>query len=319
MANKPEIIAIAERFEPKLRVALLEAFGAMRDRVPEAEILGALEMGGVEGVMGLLSGIEGDLGIFRDHLRDALVESGRMTLSVMPSGAILNSGFKYDLLNPSTVDFTRQYELNTIRLISENTREAVRTSLTRDIISGKNPRDTARAFRSSLGLTPRQEQAVANYRSALEGLDSRALRRKLRDARYDRTVRRAIDSKSRLSAEQIDKMVGRYRERYLRYRSETIARTESLRAATVGQKSAIDQMLSSNALEGSKVLRFWVSTRDKRTRDAHRRISGLNPEGVPLDGYYQTPLGPLKFPRDPNGTAANVVDCRCTERYRLIE
>lgn len=317
--NKPEIVAIAERFEPKLRKALLAAFEAMRGRVPSGLIQRRLEGSGVEGVMGLLNTIEDDLGPVRDELRNALTESGRMTVAAMPNGAVINTAFQFDLINSSTVDYVRQYELNLIRSISENTREAVRTGLIRDVISGRNPVDTARNFRANLGLTARQEQAVANYRKALEELDSTALKRKLRDARSDKTVLRAIKTDTRLSTKQIDSLTSRYRERFIKYRSKVIARTESMRAVTVGQRVSIQQMLQSGAIDGQKVKRFWVYTTDLRTRVNHRLIPGMNPEGVPLDGYYTTPDGPLAFPRDPNGSAENTIQCRCAERFQLVE
>lgn len=319
MASKPEIVQIAERFEPRLRNALIAAFNAMRDRVPLSLIQHRLEGGGIEGVMNLLTGISDDLGPVRDELRAALTESGRKTVAIMPNGAIVNSSFQFDLINPSTVDFVRQYELNLIRLISENTREAIRNGLIRDVISGRNPRDTARAFRASIGLTPAQEKAIRNYRRALEQLDPIALQRKLRDGRFDRTIRNAIARKKPLSPAQIDKMVERYRERFIKHRSQTIARTESMRAVTVGQRASIRQMIAEGAIDPMRVRRFWVYTRDRRTRDGHRQIPGMNPEGVPLEGVYQTPDGPLAFPRDPNGTAENTVQCRCAERFEIVE
>lgn len=92
-----------------------------------------------------------------------------------------------------------------------------------------------------------------------------------------------------------------------------------MRAVTVGQRASIKQMLAEGAIDGTRVRRFWVNTKDSRTRDGHRRIPGMNPKGVPLDGVYQTPDGPLAFPRDPNGTAENIVQCRCAERFKLID
>jgi hypothetical protein len=315
-----ELFAIADRFEPRIRRALYAAFHAMRKRVPVGLIQRKFEGGGIEGVMSLLNKIEDDLkSTVRDELRNAITESGRVTIGLMPTAAVLNPDFMFDVMNPATADFVRQYEFNLIRLISENTREAVRMGLTRDVISGRNPLDTARTFRSSLGLTPKQSTAVTNYRKALEELDRRALTMMLRDKRFDRTVLRAIDDNRRLSTAQINKMVGRYQERFVKYRSQVIARTEALRAASIGQQVAIKQILSDGAVDGDKVRRFWVPARDNRTRNAHRVIPEMNPEGVPLDGVYKTPLGPLAFPRDPSGVAENTIQCRCAERFKLME
>jgi hypothetical protein len=80
------------------------------------------------------------------------------------------------------------------------------------------------------------------------------------------------------------------------------------------------QMVAGAAVDASRVKRFWVYTHDKRTRMSHREIPGMNPEGVDMDGgMYQTPLGPLQYPRDPNGIGSNTIQCRCAERFGLAE
>ena len=55
----------------------------------------------------------------------------------------------------------------------------------------------------------------------------RALTYDLRDHRFDATIRRAQREVVPLSQDRIEKMLGRYRERFIKYRAEVIARTES--------------------------------------------------------------------------------------------
>lgn len=318
MPNKV-ILDIADRFEPSVREALINAFRAMRGRVPAAEVERQLLSRGLDGVMNLLQGLGEDLAPVADLLDDAVREGGRATVGLIPRAGLVNRRFAFDLLSPNTLDFIRQYRLNLIQQVSNETVEAVRQGLQADIIAGRNPRDTARNVRDTLGLTRRQETAVRNYRTALEGLDRRALRRELRDRRFDRTVLRSIETETPLRREQVDRMVQRYRERFLQFRAEGVARTESLRAVTVGNRASIRQMLATGAVDTQRVRRQWVFTRDFRTRNAHRSIPELNPGGIPLDGEYRTSLGPLRFPRDPNGTADNIIRCRCTEEYFMLE
>lgn len=316
MAN--EIVAIAERFEPRLKGALLKAFEALR--LPTSQIQRALESQGLEGVMALFDSIEDKVALgIRDELQAAIRESGRVTVGLMPSAAVLNPNFAFNTLNPVTVDFIRNYELNLIHQVSEGTRNAIRNKLRRDIIAGNNPRRTASEVKQTVGLTARQELAIENYRRALTELDPLALERELRDKRYDGTVRRALRQKTPLNPKQIDSMVARYREKFIRHRATTISRTESMRAVTVGQQASVKQMLASRAIDEQLIRRFWVNTKDKRTRDAHRLVPSMNPEGVAFGESYKTSLGPLAFPRDPNGTGSNTINCRCTERFKLID
>jgi hypothetical protein len=313
------LIEIGSRFEPKLRGALTEAFAALRGSVPEAAVEEAILRGGVGGVMRLLDGANGAFGGVRDRLEEAALAGGRAWIAAVPAGAVLDPAFRFSIVNPDTAAFVRDYSLNLIRAVTEDTREAVRRGLQADVASGLNPRDTARAFRGNLGLTPKQEQAVRNYERALLQADPGALRRKLRDKRSDAAVRRSAKAYRPLPRAQIDRLVERYRQRLLKYRSEVIARTESLRAATVGQRAAVRQAAAQNAVDTARLRRFWVKTNDARTRDAHRRVPEMNPDGVGMDEPYKTPLGPLMYPRDPNGSGANTVQCRCAERYALAD
>lgn len=313
------LIEIGSRFEPRMRRALAGAFDALRGRFTDAQVEGALLRGGVGGVMALLDGAEGPLGPVRDALEEAAQAGGRAWIAAVPGGAVLDPAFRFSLVNPATADFVRNYSLDLIRVITEDTREAVRRGLQSDVASGLNPRDTARAFRSNLGLTPRQEQAVRNYERALLQADPDALRRGLRDKRSDAAVRRSARARSPLPRAQVDSLVERYRQKMLRHRSEVIARTESLRAATVGQRAAVRQAAAAFAVDTDRLRRFWVKTNDSRTRDAHRAVPDMNPDGVRMDEPYKTPLGDLMYPRDPNGSGANTIQCRCAERYALVD
>jgi hypothetical protein len=318
---RPEILNIADRFEPRLARALARSFEDLRSSVSMAQIQRALETQGAAGVLALYNQAEGVIQTAAsEELRGAIRESGRMTLGLMPGEAVLDPNFVFNTLNPATVDFIRQYEFNLVRQISDETRNAIQQAIMRDTISGANPRSTARTVRDTVGLTARQEQAVTNYRRSLENLDRDAIRRALRDKRFDPSVLAAIRAGNPIPQEKIDRMVGRYRERFIKYRTEVIARTEALRAATVGQQAAMRQMVAGAAVDASRVKRFWVYTHDKRTRMSHREIPGMNPEGVDMDGgMYQTPLGPLQYPRDPNGIGSNTIQCRCAERFGLAE
>ncbi len=304
---------IASRFEPKIHAALLRAFEAIKSEITLTQIETALRTGGITAVNNILNDLQIE-GIIEkeilDDLNASIMASGRL---IIPVGTV----YVYNVFNPVTAEYIRNYELNLIRLIGSNTREAIRNSIEADIIAGNNPISTARTFRDTIGLTPKQELAVRNYKKALMDLDSKSLNRRLRDKRFDLTVANAIRDKQKLSRSQIDNMVNRYRQRYVSYRAQTIARTESMRAVAVGEYTSGVQAVYDGAIERENIRRFWVYTKDKRTRNAHRLIPGLNPEGVEVDQPFKTPLGPLLYPRDPNGSAENTIDCRCIVIYKI--
>jgi len=326
---RTDIDTIADQFKPAIKNALLAAFDELRNRNSIAQIAEMYELGGVDAVLGTISDMEG---IISQHVLDdldaALMEGGRTAIQFIPQAGLVIPTYKFNVFQQSTVDFLNRYRLNLINSISNETRRAIKTTLIDQAISGANPRQVAIEFRNTIGLSTKQEQAVRTYRTALENLDKNALTRKLRDRRFDSTIERAIKNNTPLSQEQIDRYVNRYRERFIKYRSEVIARTESLRAVSVGQDESIKQMLEQGVLH-EDLRQFWIYAKDERTRPTHKLIPamnngikseklGTNGTGIKLTEMFQTPLGPLRYPRDPNGTAANTILCRCRRVFRML-
>ena len=62
---------------------------------------------------------------------------------------------------------------------------------------------------------------------------------------------------------------------------------------------------------GVRVEKRWLATLDAVTRDTHRALDG---ETVPKDKPFSNGL---MFPKDPNGAAKEVFNCRCTSRTIL--
>ncbi len=109
-----------------------------------------------------------------------------------------------------------------------------------------------------------------------------------------------------------------------RLRAQVIARTETHQASEFA------------SMEVARRARFamekeWLSVQDGRTRDFgesdgvvdshnHRVMNGTRvPIGMPF--MVPTKYGgkePMMHPGDPNGTAGNVINCRCTVGYRRV-
>src|SRR5262249_33702260 len=126
----------------------------------------------------------------------------------------------------------------------------------------------AREIKQLIGLTPTQIQAIENYRDALEGGSDAelkdALSRALRDGRFDPTLINALNTGDTLDDDQIDRMVERYAERYLQYRAETVARSETIRASALGQE-ALWQQAQDRGYLPDDVKRQWVTSIDDRS------------------------------------------------------
>lgn len=319
MADTKELFRLAKKFEPRIAKALQGVFSNVRSQLTLKMVEETLRHSGITGVLGLLDKIELENQIEHaliDELTDAVMESGRMMVQILPKGAIIQP-FRFSVLDTQTVNALTTHRAALVREVGMNTRIAITKNLESNIIAGVNPRAAARDFRASVGLTERQERAVRNFRDALRNKDVKALTRELRDKRFDRTVRRLLNDE-KVSQTKINQMVSRYRERFIKYRTEVIARTESLRATSMGEYESLRQ-----AEEQGRVVhqlgRYWIYTTDERTRAAHREIPAMNPEVIGPKQIFKTPLGPLRYPRDPEGTPANTIQCRCRLGYKLME
>ena len=102
------------------------------------------------------------------------------------------------------------------------------------------------------------------------------------------------------------------------YRAELIARTETTRAANQGA------MLGAIST-GLQTMKEWISITDDRTRRIprndydHLHMDGKN---VPVDEPFTVPglrtIDIMEFPGDPNGSAGNVCNCRCTVGFEVV-
>jgi hypothetical protein len=229
----------------------------------------------------------------------------------------------FDQTNTRAVQAMRSNQLRLVTNFTEQQRRSTQAALIDGIQQGKNPREIARAFRSSIGLTEQQERWVRNYERQLRDLDRGALARELRDSRFDRTVRGAINRGEPLSQAQIDKMVDRYRKRALKLRSETIARTEGLRVAHEGTDEMYRQAIESGQLQGDQLIRIWATAGDELVRDfgagaqtSHRTMHGQRRlVGEPfVSGAGNLTLHPGSF-----GVALEDINCRCLVQTRILK
>ena len=90
------------------------------------------------------------------------------------------------------------------------------------------------------------------------------------------------------------------------YNAKRIARTEGHR---IQQTSTRDAQYAAKA-KGADVVKQWDAALDSRTRASHRYVDGEIKE---LDEKFSNGL---MFPGDPDGAAAEVINCRCTSDTR---
>jgi len=309
-----QVQALLDKAEPDLAKGFIEAMQRLRDDLTLKQIAELVQAGNIQGALTLLGPVQvgAALGGMLNATLATYYAAGDMASRESPVSVWFNHA------NPTAAANWSRYQQQRVQQITEEVAQTINQVMRRSLSQGIGPMDTARQIKDTLGLTASQEQAVFNYRTALQNRLSNALDRKLRDRRFDATVRRAIENDKGLNADQIDKMVTRYRERMVQARAQTIARTESTRAVNAGQQAYIETAVQDKVADMSQVRRFWVPTRDERTRDAHRMIPTMNPDGVGLNEPFRSPDGPIMYPGDPSASAGNTINCRCALFTRIL-
>jgi hypothetical protein len=133
------------------------------------------------------------------------------------------------------------------------------------------------------------------------------------------TTRRAVEAIVRqaaaegLSIPNTAALINTFIEQTYRGRATTIARTEVISASNYGVLEAAEQA-------GAAVRKSWLATFDGRTRQApedeydHVAMHGRT---VKMKEKFNAGGDLLRFPGDPSGHAANIINCRCAVRPRI--
>ena len=96
-------------------------------------------------------------------------------------------------------------------------------------------------------------------------------------------------------------------------KANTIARTETLTAVSLGQRTKVEEFKSKFPQDAKRMKKVWASAEGDRVRDSHAELDGVS---IPVDQKF---ANGLMFPRDPNGEAKEVINCRCTTIEYLAE
>jgi hypothetical protein len=276
--NWRDLHDIADKMKPKVKAAFIAAVQQIKDSITLKDLEAAIETGNVGRVINVFddAGIDSKLQGVTDELQAGFAAAGKKSIEHLPKK--LQSEARFDLLNGRSVAFLRDYKFNLIRSISRDTREGIRSTIIHAFEEGGHPRAQARDIMKYVGLTGRQEGAVERYYKML-----------VKEGR---------------TPEQIERMTERFSQRQLKYRAETIARTETIRAANAGQTQLWLQLADDGLMERRSARKIWIVTPDDRLCPICEDIAASNEDGVPIDGGFLSEDGLIEDPpAHPN--------CRC--------
>ena len=127
---------------------------------------------------------------------------------------------------------------------------------------------------------------------------------------YNRQVQTAI-TQGIIQGESLDKIAHRIGKQT--GETSMTAMLRNARTMQTGAQNAgrIEGLHQAQEL-GIKVKKQWMATLDSHTRDAHADLDG---QIADVDEPFDSELGPIMYPGDPDADPANVWNCRCTLVY----
>lgn len=236
-----EIHAIADRGNPKVRRSFLEAVDRIKNKAGLAVLEKAVATRSVDAiltVLGLLPADSAYMSLLAQELSNVYNTAGKASaLGLAGSHALIAStGFRFDLTNPNSIEFLNKYTFPMLKGLDAQTVEGVRLTVRNAFERGGHPFDQAIQIRDLIGLTPRQATAASNYRTALEATEG-------------------------VTASAVERRTAAYADRLLLQRAETIARTETIRAANLGQLESWNQAIAQDLLPADVKI-AWIVTPD---------------------------------------------------------
>lgn len=320
-AQQKALLKIADHYEGKLRRAFIQAVNNVQDAASLKKLAEVVQTGSISKVMTALDldAFSIELGAFSDEWQEGYIKSGVAAAQQAEDGtAGANVRFRFDPMNPRSAAFAGGYTYDLIQDVTKKTREAVGAIIESAMKVGKHPYQSAREIKQVVGLDARRAQALAGYRKALEEGSSRALALDI-GGNAAASIRSAYYNDS-MTQDKINKLVEGYRQRLLRQRAQTIARTESMRAASMGNREAWTQALEQTNQPLASFKRYWIATNDDRTRPDHLEIPVINADGVGMNEPFRLPDGgTIMFPHDPDAPPEQTINCRCTLAYEVAD
>lgn len=127
---------------------------------------------------------------------------------------------------------------------------------------------------------------------------------------YNRQVQTAI-TQGIIQGESLDKIAHRIGKQTGETNASAMLRNARTMQTGAQNAGRIEGLHQAQEL-GIKVKKQWMATLDSHTRDAHADLDG---QIADVDEPFDSELGPIMYPGDPDADPANVWNCRCTLVY----
>ncbi len=270
-----DILRAADKAEPATRKALLAALQQIRADFPD--ITSLLEAGRIDDAIRVFHQVAPEV-VLTEAMSDALL--GAVTSVAQVESAAF--GVAFNQVNERAVRWASREAAKQVTGLSSQLHRTLNSIITDATAAGASNAAVARVVRSLIGLTTRDARFVENLflSSIRDGVtESHALRIAERNA-----------------------------ARLLQLRAETIARTETIRAANMGQQLTWDEAVDEGLIEPT-AQKVWMATGDDRTCPICAVLDG---KVIGIGGDFAVTEQAISFTRD--GDTFTVTETRAMRR-----
>jgi hypothetical protein len=327
-------MALADKLEPSTRKAFMAAIDGIKSsaRIKMAEI--AIASRDFEGLFAALGIDEKFFDPLAKQIGDVFNSGGVYQMGHLPvrPANLPPAVMVFQGRNLRAENWIREKSSKLIFSIASDQKDAIRAIVGSGLAKGDNPRKTAldivgritegKRQGGIVGLADNQIEWLQSAQTELTGPISKDqlsnyLGRKLRDKRFDGQVKRAARTGKPLTQTQIDKISGRYSDRLLKHRADTIAQHETLEALNAGKFEALQQLVDDGLIAKENNELEWDSTGDARVRPQHQHLDGKTVNVG--DPFVADDGSRLLYPHDTSlgATAAMIVGCRCYAKPKI--
>jgi hypothetical protein len=294
------------RLEPGIAAGLLASLRRVRELLDERALRDLL--GGRTPLSVLLSDVALARAFlpFRNAIRESVLDGARLAIPDLPMQATKATvSALFGTLNDNVIVSVRSLHTAAFESLRENIRDVVQAHVENGLRDGVGPREIGRRMRAAVGLSATQDGYVTNLERELRNLSKGALDRKLRDKRFDGTIRRAIATGKPLTEKQIANITAAYRRKFLAHTTSELAATTARDAYREAQDLAWRASIDAGYIDRGSLYKEWRhSGLAKVPRPAHLALHGTV---VPFDSVF------------PNGDRIpgefDSYGCRCVARY----
>ncbi len=248
--------ALSKQMGQAVRADLLGGLKTFKRNIPADRLFNAWKTGDYTNVMRNIPWHElpEHLERARTSIGGAYEKSAEFNIKSLPANT--KRSLRFDTKNPGIQKWLNSRTGDLIVNIQSDTQRVVQQAVKRSFDKALTPRQVANQIKNSIGLYPKQEQALANYRSNLES------------------------KQVALPPDRVDALVDAYADRLLDQRCMTIARTETRFAANQGQLTVWTEAKKQDLI-GEKARKVWVV--DGNPCEICEPMDGV---AVPLDGSW---------------------------------